>query len=74
MGGKKKNWPVNFIKAPAIGKCGKKLVLGPVYSIYYITSNADKIYTAIITIPLCTYPVQPVCTFLLHIPVYINIY
>ncbi len=22
---------------------------------------------------MCTYPVQPVCTFLLHIPIYINI-
>ncbi len=29
MAGKKMFWPVNFITSPAIGRCGKKLVLGP---------------------------------------------
>ncbi len=29
MAGKKNVWTVNFIRSPAIGRCGKKLVLGP---------------------------------------------
>ncbi len=34
MAGKKLFWPVNFITSPAIGRCVKKLVLGPGWRCY----------------------------------------
>ncbi len=36
MAGKNYFWPENFIRLPAIERCGKKYVLGPVWIYIYI--------------------------------------
>ncbi len=38
-----------------------------------INCKKHPLFSIIRIAAMCTYPVQPVCTFLLHIPVYINI-
>ncbi len=67
------NWETEEELLPS-GHQAPKLSLITSTGLNLINCKKHPLFSIIRIAAMCTYPVQPVCTFLLHIPVYINIY
>ncbi len=68
-----KNWETEEELLPS-GHQAPKLSLITSTGLNLINCKKHPLFSIIRIAAMCTYPVQPVCTFILHIPVYINIY